>query len=89
MSQISVESANWIENKIAEYAETCDVAIVHEEHTEPVETAVSIEALYYKLALDDLYLQLLKAINRGEQVTEELVTQIIMGLKDGAEERCA
>lgn len=84
-----VESANWIEKKIAEYAEQGDVAIVHEEHHEPVETAVSIEALYYKLALDDLYLKVLKALNRGEQVTEELVTQIIGDLKNGAEERTA
>lgn len=45
--------------------------------------------LYYKLALDDLYLQILKAINRGEQVTEELVTQIVTDLKNGAEERTA
>ena len=48
---------------------------------------MNTDALYYKLALDDLHLQVLKALNRGEQVTEQLLVQIIADLKKGAEER--
>lgn len=50
---------------------------------------MNINELYYTLALDDLYLQVLKAINRGEQVTERLLVDIIYDLKKGAEERVA
>ena len=50
---------------------------------------MNIKELYYKLALDDLYLQVLKAMNRGEDVTEQLVAQIIADLEKGAEERTA
>ena len=46
-----------------------------------------INEMYYNLALDDLYLKILQAVNRGEKVTEELVTQAITDLKNTSSER--
>ena len=52
-----------------------------------MDTAKLTQELYYKLALDDLYLKILQAVNRGETITEELVTQTITDLKNTSSER--